>query len=58
MAMKKKPTARPSEVVTLAVRIPADLRRSLRLYCADKGAELQAVARAALEEYLKKRGGS
>lgn len=52
MATKPK----PAERVT-SLRMPSDLRSRAKVWAAKNDTSLQAVVVAALEEYLKKRGG-
>ncbi len=54
--MKKKDQPTNRALVTLAVRISPELRRRVRVHCAEMGSDIQDVVREALEEYLKKRG--
>ncbi|AEG14519.1 hypothetical protein Desku_0920 [Desulfofundulus kuznetsovii DSM 6115] len=45
------------EVTKLAVRIPADLHRRIKILSVETGISLQDLVRQALEDYLRQHAG-
>jgi predicted HicB family RNase H-like nuclease len=64
MSQKKRPVERPKKVNATAeklravrLEVPEDVHEQLRIEAARQDTSLAALARVAVEEYLKRKGG-